>query len=152
MTQQERSIAPEIREKIAMLYYGQSVLQKGSYDCVTMDIPKRITMHNHHLLLKPLSSITYEDALEVAEIIYRSKFGDSQKRVVVEDGMVSVFHDGERTTIYPDFYVREISGDPTIPMSGEAIDFLRSRSYATPCFGFTVEELEQAGIFKIKEA
>lgn len=170
MTQQERSI--EIKEKIFALYWGQEVSKhtelNGEAQKVGLDNFREAEWR--YLELKPLSSITDEDAAIIAMLLVQ--WPDSMVKLTAKDVEVRSRRDGDHNW---DIVVIEFSGtnkwcikyrhndfmgwrdsngrcESTLFNHSQVTDFLRSRGYALPAFGFTVEELVQAGIFKIKEA
>lgn len=90
------------------------------------------------VLVTPLHAITDEHAIEVAKMIYSNP----------------AFHTAE----YGSKWIRnKISSEDEYNCNhyhfnrmADIIDFLRCHGYATPCAGYSVEQLVEAGIFKIK--
>ena len=114
-----------------------------------------------YLQRKPLSQITDEDAIEVAEIInisnydFIESFEDSNttaiKSIVTSKkdgdcygGIVYIYKDG---TIYWDYHNKDKYGESEIRLL-MAYDFLRSKGYALPWMGLSVEGMVEAGWIK----
>ena len=85
------------------------------------------------MLLTPLSMLTDEDAIEVANALGIDKELNVAVRRRIARGKVL---DWGKT-----YY-----GNVDL----EVVDFLRSRRYALPAFGYTVDQLVEAGIFLLK--
>ena len=140
-----KEITTEIRERIFALYWGQNVAYHNTHHYLTVGV--RIDnilipySEKHHMLLTPLSAITDEHAIEVAEIV--SCWDDGASPLDVDD--VSEWIDevmsGNCATA-ADY----VSGEQILQLT----DFLRSKGYALPAFGYSVDELVQAKIFKLK--
>lgn len=131
-------ITQEIREKIKALYYGQNVLRYkptyGSYKIRECKPP-----FTGHLYLKALSDITDEDAIEVFKIQeYRDrKFKD-------------ISFDDDKGTLCVCIETDEDEYGVFEAVYSNGVDYLRSKGYALPAHGFTVQELIDAGVYKIK--
>lgn len=160
MTQQERSIAPETTYKIFGLHIGCEVSgtymdephigyltglrqEEGGFDAEIQWIEGYHAAEEADLqpvadvslLAKPLSSITDEDERRIIEIC-NDDYSEDLHKYLRKHGLIR----------FLDVHV------PHPERQLEIFDFLRSRSYALPAFGYTTEELIAAGIFKIKEA
>lgn len=95
---------------------------------------KLSSFYSHgHLLLKPLSAITDEDAIEVCEI-----FGAYYPSV--ENGRAIVMNIDESDELESIVAIRYI----------EIIDYLRSRGYLLPFRQYTTQQLLDMGWAKIK--
>lgn len=129
----KKEITPEIRQRIFALYFGQKIMRDNT-------INKQYPIHGANidfdpegawLEVKPLSSTTDEDAIEVAKIEdpeFNDPLGFGRR-------LIKNFHRVLFTTA------------KWIPI----IDYLRSKGYALPAFGYSVDELVEAGVFKLKE-
>jgi hypothetical protein len=85
--------------------------------------------------LTPLSQITDEDAIEVANIAGNSSYTDDRKsfngRLLVQEYLRNV------TNIYGEDWIN-------------IFDYLRSKGYALPWMGLSVDELVEYGWIKLK--
>ncbi|MFP7656107.1 hypothetical protein [Chryseobacterium proteolyticum] len=112
------------------------------------------------LELKPLSMISDEEAIEVAKIVSPMLFegnGDDGGHVVdkTEKEWISVIHKRKIISVDIDFdgYVYEYHEDENYlrPIrSSYGTDFLRSKGYALPWNGLSVEKMIEYGWIKIK--
>lgn len=84
-----------------------------------------------YLLLKPLSSISDEDVIEVAKIMDRKSLIDieSNKAILTVHKRVAIQYISDGNTMFRDF--------ETVTM---VTDYLRSRGYALPWNGLSVEK------------
>ena|SRR5690606_29772386 len=151
------------------LYWGKDVANirlpheeeyRGVIDSITMD-------HITHLELKPLSSISDEDAIEVAKILNKETRNNFRTRFIYEiikktDGVyvdVKADYSDIKSANPKQVYVGVIDisnfrwvykGESNSQMVGVCIDYLRSRGYALPFMGLSVEELVNRGWVKLK--
>lgn len=109
------------------------------------------------LLLKPVSAISDEDAIQVAKI---AMVGEFKKVIRYKDfidikseglepdiNMVQIFHTGEFELAFSKSYEYQgIHGEKYV----EIIDFLRSKGYALPFMQYSVEQLIEMGWVKLK--
>lgn len=101
------------------------------------------------LLLKPLSSITDEYAIEVAELINNEKYKEGEEfKVVKEDAKISIYSSKIIHTSIPDYgyryetkiYIEDCFVSPINPYSAlvemgyYAYQYLISKGYALPLF------------------
>lgn len=124
----------------------------------------RLINNKDFLLLKHLSSITDEDAIEVAEIINISSYDfievfenndttaikcllTSKKDGDCYGGIVYIYKDG---TIYWDYHNKDKYNESEIRLL-TAYDYLRSKGYALPWMGLSVEEMVEAGWIKLQK-
>jgi len=86
------------------------------------------------LELTPLSAITDEDAIEVAKILNETVRNDRYKEVIID------YFDGhfETTNSNRKWQIMHVT------------DYLRSKSYALPWMGLSVEDLVNYGWVKLK--
>ena len=84
------------------------------------------------VLLRPLSSITDEEAIEVADIV----------------GLLIATKDKRKTLV--DYLNNEMSREFE-SLGSHAVDYLRSKGFALPFMGYSVEELINAGFIKLTE-
>lgn len=139
------------------------VIYKSEFERLCIELPidsaYAAMVSEIKLLLTPLSSITDEDAIKVAELIRNCKY--TEKTKVITDGNQTSVYSSEivlndksvgfryRTTIYDDCFIRIEAGKPTSIMNYEAYQYLISKCYALPLFfapdhwanGYTAIEL-----------
>lgn len=90
------------------------------------------------LLVRPLSSITDEDAVEVAKIVHGNPdFHNVESGKYYINKMLLV--EDRYSPLYFSFY--QVS---------RTIDFLRSKGYAMPYLDWSVDELLEAGVYKLQ--
>jgi hypothetical protein len=138
----------ETKVKIMALYYGQNVLRRQPktdllymIDGQDLDLNQKGQGFNHLIEVKPLSSIIDEDAIEVAKIMYPDYEFNGQTDMIAQAKdillLITKAFNGQR--VY----------DLKEPM--HLVDYLRSKGYALPAYGFSVEQLVESGIFKLTE-
>ena len=141
----KKTITPEIKQKIFTLYWGQEIVIMPHFTkpqepmCVFQywydEIFESVTVGDESCLhLKSLQSITDEDAIECGfmqcDDESSANYGMSASGCFV-DALSS-----------PNFYgILDL----------HAIDYLRSRGYALPYMDWSVDELIESGVFKLKE-
>ncbi len=122
------------------LYYGQTVLNIGAVNNVTIGRGNWNLRHpDFYLELKPLSSITDEDAIEISMILVTGyEIGCERNTIDNALDFISRFkHDIGKENFY------------SAIEWGNTIDFLRSKGYALPFLGLSVETLEKYGWIKL---
>lgn len=93
---------------------------------------------NRYLLLKPLSSITDEDALELAKIGLPDRLYDYLWSKQTGEAIAKSIKHGRQTNIfYKDFRM------------ADAFDFLKLKGYAVSWMGLSVEKLIEYGWVKL---
>jgi len=120
----------ENKAKFFAQYWGQNVLHRkdGSYVSVCFLNP----IKDRYLFLKPLSSITDEDAIEVGRIVFPN-LTDTQL-ILVKDGVVNIFSSGWN-----------IDGLRMLKI----FDYLRWEGYALPWMGLSVGKQIEYGWVKL---
>jgi hypothetical protein len=142
-----KQITPEIRQRIFALYFGQKIMRDNT-------INKPYPIHGANidfdpedawLEVKPLTSLSDEDAIELCGILkykeddyFTNNFGLSAHMYLIE-------HIENDKNGFLGYVVTESF------RILEAANFLRSKGYALPAFGYSVDELVAAGVFKLKE-
>lgn len=129
------------------LYHGQRVMKiDDSPSVYTVNMIKHPMGNNTHLWLKPLLSITDEDAIEVAKIvgIYNYPIGITG---TIQAGR-AICHWFNNGTCYGEEGIENF-----IPASSwlSIIDFLRSKCYALPWRSYSVDDLIKEGLIKLQE-
>lgn len=104
-------------------YWGQPVLHTPGNDNLFILSKHNIDLDGRILLLKPLSSITDEDAIEVANI-----HGFNTEKYNPEAKDKIVYH---------------VQGD------ADCRDYLRYKGYALPYLKYTVDQLQEMGWIKL---
>lgn len=145
----------ENKSKFYAQYWGQNILSHPEYkeEDGNSDVSHYLTKFfqvddGYFLLLKPLSSITDEDVIKVARIIsgnVRERIiGKDEYRVLVSigEGELGVWFDGE-------LLVSDAFQNPLLIL--ECYDYLRSKGYALPYNGLSVEKQVSYGWIKLIE-
>ena len=117
----------ENKAKFFAIYWGQTIYQNSKSDlpnvyCVCDLSLKKPFVMDGHLLLTPLSQITDEDALKLSEEVYQS----------VNEYGFNFYYGGYKS------------------LTSEDVDYLRSKGYALPWMGLSVEQLVSSGWIKLK--
>lgn len=146
-----RDITRDIKKRIFALYWGQTVLHIPDDEIESMEnTPLTINdsfmglnkgIELGYLLLNPLSSINDEDAIECA-ILYKYNIRGG----VDTASQSELFRAGKEL-------IDDITLNRRVGKSANIIivsDFLRSSGYALPYLNWTVDELVEAGAFKLK--
>ncbi len=91
--------------------------------------------------LKPLSSISDEDAIDIYSIMIPTGKSTEKERIFYGRSFIKNYDTTNETLEFAQSYL-DIQ---------RAIDFLRSRGYALPWMGLSVEQLTEYGWIKLKE-
>jgi len=147
-------------------YWGQlvAVISKGSYThplgtehvvcSLVIDTLNPYVKHKYALSITPLSLISDEDAIEVAQLKNICLDFDNELfyPVVVREslGVIVETHSTKDNSILFKTY---ISNDGRVDFerpNGDTIDFLRSKGYAVPYMELSVKTLVEYGWVKLK--
>jgi len=164
----------ESKSKFFAQYWGQKVFKYNRNDSLidpneignVIYIPKSKAMNYSFLELKPLSSISDEDAIEVVKICegfapenieFRDRTGDYFASPIKWKQAFSILNPGtknERIDIIANFSntkdgVSICSGNEYWRCHTQASDYLRSKGYAFPWMGLSVNEMVEAGWIKL---
>ncbi len=137
------------KEKFFALYIRQRVLvnnfctesANGVVTITALDYLHNTEMYCY-LMLKPLSSITDEDAIEVAKLFWKEDKYHTIKNGKYYVGTINQFHENPIVE-----YGIEMYPHNALLMC----DFLRSKGYALPFLDLSVSELINYGWVKLKE-
>lgn len=140
----------ENKAKFFALYWGQEILYVDSYNKI-----KHIDsfwldelINESHLLLTPLSQISDEDAIEVAKILGNAENGSS---IEWDCGGESFDFIGDYCgTVYYDGEIDYNENEQVSLLILQAYDYLRSKGYALPYMGLSVDKLIEYGWVKLK--
>lgn len=128
----------ENKARFFALYWGQNVIKdvNNSSELCTYPVhPSNMyRFEESHLELTPLSDITDDDAIEVTAMIFYT-IGKTQL-ILSKDGIINMFDSGWN-----------VSATKMIRI----FDYLRSKGYALPFMGLSVEDMVQAGWIKLIE-
>ncbi len=142
---QKKIIDATTRERIFGLYAAQKIMTSDSfysdggidhYETPVLSLAKYSGMF---LKVKPLYNLSQKDAIEVTEVI---NCGDEYRKSVVKALLKSI-RNGVDILYFFDKNREGFNGSMCI----EVIDLLRSKGYALPAFGFSVEELYKQHVF-----
>ena len=132
-------ITIDIKAQIVYSYYGANYVYKNEFGTFgekvnreDYHLNKNIANETFRLKLKPLSAITDKDAIEVAMILKPN----------------------DEHTHNPDYgkgYIKELFNGVmyTVDKSIKVYQFIKSKGYALPYMDYSVEDLVQAGIYKL---
>lgn len=144
----------ENKAKFFAQYWGQSVcfvpfINQDVYVNEHMPWKDRM-LEKKYLNLKPLSSISDEDAIEVAKILYPmySAWEINKANLPSTLWVENMANDEYSFCLANDGLEAYLDG-PQIMNFQTAVDFLRSRGYALPFMGLSVEEMVGAGWIKL---
>lgn len=130
----------ENKAKLFGVYYNQKVLKSKDYLMLCNSFNHVGVLHKAHLELKPLSSITDEDAMEVYNIVGDTMFVENSNNTKkLKRGIIRML------TEYTGSWLH-------VGNCSHAIDYLRSKGYALPFRGLSVEQLVEYGWIKLKTA
>jgi len=145
-------ITLENKAKLFAVYLGQKIILTGDYNRNLYNVqPYSLSLiikgnNSTSLKLKPLSEITDEDAIEVAMLCFAYKEGYYITKTEILNDAKNEGHGLIKKII-----------DNKLPLSITAyaisgvIDFLRSKGYALPWMGLSVEQMVDFGWVKLKD-
>lgn len=146
----QKQMTPEIKERIFALYWG---VRCGINAWTTESRPYKVCpqflhysnyeRNNAYLLLKPLYSLSSEDTITVAKIAGFDDCDGESFNVYKVEGIYRKWIDIYR------FVSDGITREP-LKNSIQIVDYLRSKSYATSYLDWTVDELVEAGVYKLQ--
>ena len=133
-------LTPELKERFFAQYWGQNVIQKENTErlsTVCGVTQQLMECSERWLLLRPILSITDEEAIEINSILHPNQFADKQIIIVWITMLIK-------------------AGKGTISVFGRALslelsDYLRSIGVALPFMGHSVEDLAKAGWIRLTE-
>lgn len=130
----------ENKARFFALYWGQNLLMDEELSQVEVCNQIDFEWEQWKLSLKPLSSISDEDAIEVAKI-YGTFYDTKEDLEDVKDHVIlALIEDDEEAYNMWDHVGFQVMS--------YVIDYLRSKGYALPWMGLSVEELVEAGWIK----
>lgn len=143
-----KQITKQERQSIFALYLNQPIAHHNDLiridGCTPLDIfgtHSEEFIERYSLFVNTLSHITEQDCIEIQSI--SSKWHDANPLDLLDvPEWLDEIMTGNCAT-YADY----VSGEQII----EIVDYLRSKSYTLPAFGFTVDDLIAAGVFKIND-
>ncbi len=168
-------MTPEERNQLFALYWGQDVFARN-HNNGTRDFSGRVdnlAMDNSEggfLLLKPLSSITDEDAIEIGKMVFYSYREYPEDTTIIpkrsgntigaravcdnflEDEYYSIWYDKDEVPMEVSWYsdIKRYKRDYIHAYGVGHIDFLRSKGYALPFKTYSVKELIKEGFIKLQ--
>jgi hypothetical protein len=123
----------ENKAKFFALYWGQKIgmFKLDNHQTFDIKLGNGLSLEKcYSVRLKPLREISDEDAIEVARI------SKTRHIISVEVGKAIVWSCVKKYIQYPD-------------LMAYVYDYLRSKGYALPWMGLSVEEMVQAGWIKL---
>lgn len=133
----------ENKAKFFALYLNQHIVKWHKRNSHTpaylhFSLLDKKNINSEYLELKQLSSISDEDALEVATLLGNCNHISDESKIYQAKDLIAT----------PKFYTAQTN--ITANQWLKVIDFLRSRGYALPWMGISVDELVQWGWIKLK--
>lgn len=136
------------RQSIFALYLNQPIAHHNDLiridGCMPLDIfgtHSEEFIERYSLFVKSISNITEQDCIEIQNIYSQWIDANPLDLLDVPEWMDEIMTGNCAT--YADY----VSGEQII----EIVDFLRSKGYALPAYGLTVDDLIAAGVFKIND-
>jgi hypothetical protein len=120
----------ENKAKFLALYWGQIILSHPDAFGLS-SVCHEVRFDNAIANLKPLSQITDDDAIEIAKIVVGDQF--------------------ENPLIIGQSYGYWLNKKSNYSLDWKVIDNLRSKGYALPWMGLSVDEMIEAGWIKLTE-
>jgi septum formation inhibitor-activating ATPase MinD len=169
----------QTKAKITALYYScKAIIKEG---CTEYDIDSNVIedtasgRYGYKVMLTPLSQITDEDAIEVAKIVngmrgqkYRYTIippprgmHKDVKYVLVEMYSPLVYLwfkmsviqiDTDEGDVICGTYNNDVLRDDSTDNYIHVVDYLRSKGYAIPAFGYSIDGLVKEGVFQLSAA
>lgn len=145
-----KQITPEIKARVFALYWNKLLVYNDSLKLrhvnVSYVINNEERLSDSYLLLRQITLIKEEDVMHIASWVYTSHVSDATK-----------YHHAKLFIKY--YFLNEVISSHELDEIREfdeslilqTADYLRSKYYALPAFGYSVDELVEAGVFKIKE-
>lgn len=126
-------LTQDLKERFFAMYWGQKVMYWiPKFDAVYVK-PVLGQVESTYLLLRPISSLSDDEAVEVARIVKPH---------------VEWIHDAK----YGKSFVKDLNFTQCVfPIHSHAADYLRSIGVALPFLGHSVEELIAAGWIKLTD-
>jgi hypothetical protein len=142
----------ENKQRFFAHYWGQDVLcdyffESKAIDMTLDDIESDCT-ETSHILLTSLADITDEHAIEVARICYNNP--SIAQEVKIGRHVLWYFFEVGASALNKN-WTNDIDREYGSLKMIDVTDYLRSKSYALPFDGSSVEELKEYGWLKIKE-
>ncbi len=129
------------KAKFFALYWGQDVLSEWGERLIVVDgkMDRVYDISEMFLQLKPLSAISDEDFITLCEILDPNKETYQNQKDVLE-------YKSQIELILSETNI----GDPfPIVRAFKLIDYLRSKGYALPWMGLSVEQMVESGWIKL---
>jgi hypothetical protein len=132
----------ELKAKFFALYFGQKVFHCS----LNQKVPHkntfgRLIKSRDRLELTPLSQISDEDAIEVFNLLLPDSNDDNDGKIFFGKTYVRSYDTNDVT----------LKTNHTYLETQRLIDYLRSKGYALPYLGISVEEQISRGWIKLKE-
>jgi hypothetical protein len=129
-----KKITNEIKAKIFAMYYNQMYESDGYEYCLTGErLDNVLCGEISKLILKPLSMISDEDAIEVTKIVYGT--ATPTQLILIKEGIKDFF---------------EQKWNIGLKEMAKVLQYLQSKGYALPYGDYSVEDLVGLGVIKLK--
>lgn len=127
-------ITNEIKAKVFAQYLGQKVWYNGTGSTNSIMDGNKLYSNDYKLLLRPLSAITDEDAIEVANLNYVPEYFDGDNKSAANLGRYWVKQ------------IREMRHDDTPKYVWLTFQYLQSKGYDLPHYLLGGKTLKEAGL------
>lgn len=119
-----KTISPEIKKQIFAQYL---FFQRSIFDT-------ELGKHKSIIELNPISNISSEDGIEVTKIVYGTVTPEQQ--IIITGGIKDFFEQGWNISL---------------KNMAKVLQYLQSKGYALPYMDYSVEDLVELGVYKLKQ-
>ncbi len=102
--------------------------------------------YNGKLILKPLSAITHEDAIELAKIHWKDSIIEPSNILILPKGSDLTIIEYKKAEYDSDYLWLENRMEKKLYI----FQYLQSKGYALPYLNYSVEELVEAGVYLLE--
>lgn len=158
-----KTITPEFKKQIFAQYFGSTYYYKNEYGNFKEKVEfgyhtnKHIEYDKAFLYLTKLSNLTDEDCLHIANLCFHDsintikKYPEYIELVIDECNDLLIYHDGRICTAWREnVSCKDVESEQQIVLYLKCIDYLRSKGYALPYLDYSVEDLVELGVYKLK--
>lgn len=143
-----------LENKVAFFgnYYGAKIKHTLTTRWDKLKFGKNIN-EGHYLELTPLSQISDENAIEVAEMLIHRNFEIYNQKLGEESNAIKAFFDPDENDNYYLYKDLSFGGESYVANYFElpkVYDYLRSKGYAVPWRDLSVDDLVSYGWVKLK--
>lgn len=143
-----KTITPEFKKQIFAQYFGSTYYYKNEYGNFKEKVEfgyhtdKHIEYDKAFLYLTPLSKITDEDAISIIQLTVPEKYNELIIDSKDNDSLYYSFQPNRGGRIFGALNYND--------MYFQVYQYLQSKGYAMPCLDYSVEDLVELGVYKLK--